>query len=71
MQWLEDPNPSYVDNLITERCEARRHFRKKEKEQFKAKIDELETNIKIKNIRDLYRGISDFIRRVSSLELKL
>jgi len=32
MQWLEDPNPSYVDNLITERCEARRHFRKKEKE---------------------------------------
>jgi hypothetical protein len=26
----------------------------------KAKIDELETDSKIKNIRDLYRGISDF-----------
>jgi hypothetical protein len=26
----------------------------------KAKIDELETNSKIKNIRDLYRGINDF-----------
>ena len=26
----------------------------------KAKIDELETNSKIKNTRDLYRGINDF-----------
>ena len=26
----------------------------------KAKFDELETNSKIKNIRDLYRGISTF-----------
>ena len=26
----------------------------------KVKIDELETNSKIKNIRDLYRGINDF-----------
>jgi hypothetical protein len=26
----------------------------------KAKIEELETNIKIKNIRDLYRGINNF-----------
>jgi hypothetical protein len=26
----------------------------------RAKIEELETNSKIKNIRDLYRGISDF-----------
>jgi len=25
-----------------------------------AKIEELETNSKIKNIRDLYRGINDF-----------
>jgi hypothetical protein len=28
----------------------------------KAKIEELETNSKIKNIRDLYRGINDFNR---------
>ena len=30
------------------------------KEYLKAKIHELETNGKIRNIRDLYRGISDF-----------
>jgi hypothetical protein len=36
---------------------------KKEKEYLKAKIDEIESNIKIKNIRDLYRSISDFKKR--------
>jgi hypothetical protein len=34
--------------------------RNKKKEYLKAKINELETNNKIKNSRDLYRGISDF-----------
>jgi len=34
-------------------------FRNKKKEYLKAEIDELETNSKFKNIRDLYRGISD------------
>jgi len=29
-------------------------------EHLKAKFEELETNSKIKNIRDLYRGINDF-----------
>ena len=33
---------------------------KKKKAYLKAKIEELETNSKIKKIRDLYRGISDF-----------
>ena len=32
---------------------------KKKKEYPKAKFEELETNSKIKTIRDLYRGISD------------
>ena len=32
----------------------------KDKTYLNAKIQELETNSKIKNIRDLYRGISDF-----------
>jgi hypothetical protein len=32
----------------------------KEEKYMKAKIDETETNSKIKNIRDLYRGINDF-----------
>ena len=31
----------------------------KNKEYLKARIDELETNSKIKNIRELYRGIID------------
>jgi hypothetical protein len=39
---------------------ASRHFRNKKKAYLKAKIEELETNSKIKNIRDLYRGINDF-----------
>jgi hypothetical protein len=56
MQWLNDPNQSNVDNLNSVRCESSRHFRNKEK----AKIDEFETNSKIKNIRDLSKGISDF-----------
>ena len=29
----------------------------------RAKIEELETNSKIQNIRDLYRGINDFKKR--------
>jgi hypothetical protein len=36
-----------------------RHFRNEKKEYLNAKIEQLETNSKIKNIRDLYRGISD------------
>jgi hypothetical protein len=36
-----------------------RHFRNKKKAYLKAKIQELETSSKIKNIRDLYRGIND------------
>jgi hypothetical protein len=40
------------------RHKASRYFRNKKKEYLKAKIEELETNNKIKNIRDLYRGSS-------------
>jgi C4-type Zn-finger protein len=35
-------------------------IKKKKKEFLKAKIEELETNSKIKNIRDLCRDINDF-----------
>ena len=42
------------------RREASRHFRNKKKAYLKAKIEDLETNSKIKNIWDLYRGINDF-----------
>jgi dsDNA-specific endonuclease/ATPase MutS2 len=68
MQWLQDPNDSNVVNLNNVRHEASRHFSKIKKEYLKAKIDELEINSKIKNIRDLYRGISDF-KKGTSLEL--
>jgi hypothetical protein len=44
------------------RREARRHFKEKEREYLKDKINELATNSKNKNIRDLYRGIYEFKR---------
>jgi len=60
MQWLQDPSQNNVDHLNNVRLEARRHFRKNKKEYLKTKIEGLETNSKIKNVRDLYRGINDF-----------
>jgi hypothetical protein len=68
MQWVQDPSQSSVDNMNNVRHEASRHFRNKKWEYLRAKIKELETNGKIRNIRDLYSGISD-LRRVASLEL--
>jgi hypothetical protein len=59
MQWLKDPSQRNVDNLVNVRREASRHFRNKIKEYLKAKIEEFEAYSKIKNIRDLYRGIND------------
>jgi uncharacterized protein YydD (DUF2326 family) len=47
------------DNLSNVRREASRHFRNKRREYLKDKIIELESNIKNKNIRDLYRGITE------------
>ena len=60
MHWVQDTSQSNVDNLNNVRYEASRHFRNKKKAYLKAKIEELEINSKIKNIRDLCRGISDF-----------
>ena len=42
------------------RRDASRHFRNKNKAYLKVKIEELETNSKINNVRDFYRGINDF-----------
>jgi len=41
----------------------------KNKEYLKAKIDELETNSKIKKISEIFIGASLTLRRVTSLEL--
>ena len=59
-QWIQDPSQSNVDNLNNVRREVSRHLRNKKKTYMRAKIEELETNSKIQNIGDLYRGISDF-----------
>ena len=60
LQWVQDPSQSNVDNLKNVSREATGHFRNKKKAYLKVKIEELETNSKIKNTRDLYRGNSDF-----------
>ena len=60
MHWLQNPDHSNVDNLNNVRREASRHIRNKKKKYLKTKIDEIRTNRKIKNIRDLYKDINDF-----------
>ena len=60
LQWIQDPRQSNVDILNNIRREDSRHFRNKKKAYLRDKIEELETNSKIQNIRDLYGGINDF-----------
>jgi hypothetical protein len=65
---LHDPNQGNVHNLNNVRCLNGSHFRIKNEEYLKAIADTLETKSKIKNFRDLFRGINT-LRSVSSLEL--
>jgi len=69
IQQLQKLAQSNVDtrSLNNAKRAVTRHFRKKE-QYLKAKIVELETDIKTKNIRDLYGGNNEF-KRVTSLEL--
>ena len=60
LQWIQDQSERNVDNLNNVRREASKHFRNKKNAYLKAKIEDLETNSKIKNITDMYRGVSDF-----------
>jgi len=60
MQWLQDTHQRNLHKIYNLISEDGRHFRNKKKKYPKAKIYELETNSKAKNIRDLYKGISDF-----------
>jgi uncharacterized protein YaaR (DUF327 family) len=60
LQWLQDPSEINGDNLNNIRREADRHFRNKNREYLKDKINELATNNKNKNIREQYRGINVF-----------
>jgi hypothetical protein len=54
--WFDEECSGFFD----QRKQTSRHFRNKKKAYLKAKIEELETNSKINNVRDLYRGINDF-----------
>jgi hypothetical protein len=60
LQCLQDPGAVNEDDLSSERREASRHFRKRKRKYLKDKINELESNSKNKNIRDLYRRINEF-----------
>ena len=60
LQWVQDPSQRNVDNLNNVRRKASRHFRNKKKAYLKTKIEELESNSNIKNIRDMSRGMNDF-----------
>jgi hypothetical protein len=62
LQWLQDPSEINGDNLNNVRREAIRHFRIKKREYLKDKINELATNSKNKNIRDLYKRVIGFKR---------
>jgi hypothetical protein len=55
-------HPSEVneDNLRYIRRDASGYFRNKKREYLKDKINEFELNSKSNNIRDLYRGITEF-----------
>jgi hypothetical protein len=59
MQGIQNPSQSNVHNLNNVRRNASRHLGNKQKAFLKAKIEELETNSKINNIRDLYGSIND------------
>jgi len=61
MQWVQNPTQSNVDNLNNVRPEASRHFRNKKKESLKAKIEELETNGKIKNNEKAYQPRTNIV----------
>jgi len=60
MQWIQSPSQNKVDNRKNVRRAVGRHFRNKKEAYLRPNIEELETITNIQNIRDLYRGISEF-----------
>jgi len=59
---VEIPNQINKIDLQNLRRETIGIFRKKEREYLKGKINELLTNNRNKNIRDLYRGMNELKR---------
>jgi ATP-dependent Lon protease len=70
LQWIQNQSQINGDNVKNLRSEISRIFRKKEREYLKGKINELETDNKNRNIRDLYRGVNEF-QKGTNLELIL
>jgi hypothetical protein len=68
LQWLQDPSVVNEDNLCNVRRDASRHFRNKKNNYLKDEINEIELNRKNKNIRHLYRGITEF-KQITNLKL--
>ncbi|KAJ4426456.1 hypothetical protein ANN_27270 [Periplaneta americana] len=60
LKFLQDPVEEKRDNYFNERREASRTLRNKKRGYLKEKLNEVETNSKNKNIRDLYKGIKEF-----------
>jgi hypothetical protein len=60
LQWLQNPRQTNGDNVGNVRLESSRTFRKRKREYLEEKFNELKTNCKNNNIRDLYRGINEF-----------
>jgi hypothetical protein len=60
LQWLHVPSVVNEDNLRNVRRDGSRRFRNKKNEYLKGKITYIELDSKNKNIRDLYRGITEF-----------
>jgi CRISPR/Cas system CMR-associated protein Cmr3 (group 5 of RAMP superfamily) len=57
LKWLQDPVEINGHNMNNVRRKTNRHIRNKKKEYMKEKINEIAMNSRIKNIRNLYRGI--------------
>jgi hypothetical protein len=57
--WLENPSEVNGDNVNNIRRDASRHFRNNKREYLKEKFNELATNSKKMNVRDLYRGMNE------------
>jgi hypothetical protein len=60
LQWSQDRGQLKEDNLNNVRREAYRYFRKKRMNVRKKKINDLATNSKNKNFRNVYGGITEF-----------
>ncbi|KAJ4438077.1 hypothetical protein ANN_14016 [Periplaneta americana] len=60
LKFLQDPVEENRDIYFNERWEASRTLRNKRRGYLKEKLNEIETNSRNKNIRDLYKGIEEF-----------